>query len=104
MTAIEDLKELFDAKLDALQAINERQSEDIAEIKAAITDFRAGCNLRHEHLNLEMTDLKTKQAYSNGVSREKSDFTSIAYLKLMAVFTAIYAAISFAQWLMRGFK
>jgi len=104
MTAIEDLKELFDAKLDTLQAINEKQSADISEIKSAITDFRAGCHFRHDHLNREMTELKTRQAYCNGVSTEKSDFTSLAYLKLMAVFTAIYAAVSFAQWLIRGFK
>jgi hypothetical protein len=104
MTTIEDLKELFDAKLDTLQAIAEKQSADIGEIKAAITDFRAGCLHRHEQVNRDMMDLRTRQAYCNGASTEKSDFTSLAYLKLTAVFTAIYAAISFGQWLIKGFK
>lgn len=104
MTDVTDLKEIFDAKLDKLQTINEKQSEDITEIKVAIKEFTAGCASRHERLNTEVTDLKTRQAYCNGVSKEKSDFTSLAYLKLVAIFTAVYAIVTFGQWLVRGFK
>ncbi len=66
---VEDLRDrLWNAKLDKLQALNEQQSKDIAEIKQSIKDFTRLCSDRHsgvDHeirvLSEEMSTLKTRQ-------------------------------------------
>ncbi|MCA1961484.1 MAG: hypothetical protein LDL33_11890 [Desulfomonile sp.] len=71
---------------------------DVRELKSAVAELCRGCSSRHKSVDDEITDLKTRQAHSNGVAQAKGDLNTLAYIKLGAIFTAVYAVIVALQW------
>lgn len=74
------------------------------ELKTTVTELCRGCIVRHKSVDDEITGLKTRQAHSNGVAQAKGDLNTLAYIKLGAVFTAIYTVIFALQWFAGGLK
>jgi len=77
---------------------------DVRELKAAVADLCRGCSLRHKSVDDEITDLKTRQAHSNGIAQAKGDLNTLAYIKLGAIFTAVYTVIVALQWFAGSLK
>ncbi len=106
----QDIKELFrdvasvKQDLAALRAVSEVQLVELKDIRASLEDFKHGCNFKHQGLQDDITSIKTKQAHANGLAQAKGDLTSVAYMKLGAIFTAIYAILFALQWLSGGPK
>lgn len=77
---------------------------DLRELKSTVSELCRWCAVNHKAVDDEITDLKTRQAHSNGVAQAKGDLNALAYVKLSAIFTAVYAVLFALQWFAGSLK
>lgn len=90
------------AKMAALMAINERQTEDIGEIKGILGSFLDNCRVRHENLSDRIASIESRQAHCEGVQTAGKELSKAAYAKFGVIATGAYAVIVLFQWLLTG--